>query len=132
MGNIYYKVWVDAIVWEKAKNGNRRDWRFYTLIPISLCQSINILTIGFWCHIPIFIPIHFFAFKPLNGFSSFAVSLLIPFIIFNYLLIIYNDRYESLIEKYKYSNGKLYLWYFILSMAAFIVPIFVGIIFTKR
>jgi len=132
MENIYYKVWVDAIVWEKATNGERRNWKFYTLIPISLCQSINILTIGFWCHIPIFIPIRFFPIKPLNGFSSFAISLLIPFIILNYLFIIYNDRYESLIEKYKYSNGKLYLWYFILSMTAFILPIFVGIIFTKR
>ena len=131
MGNIYYKVWVDAIVWEKAKNGQRRNWKFWTLIPISLCQSINLLTICFWCHIPIFIPIHFFPIKPLNGFSSFAISLLIPFIILNYLLIIYNDRYESLIEKYKYASGKLYLWYFILSMAAFILPIFIGIAFTK-
>jgi len=51
MENIYYKIWVDAIVWEKATNGKRRNWKPYTFIPISLCQGLNVLTICFWCHI---------------------------------------------------------------------------------
>jgi len=128
MENIYYKVWVDAIVWEKATNGKRRNWKFYTLFPISLCQGINLLTICFWLHIPIFINIQFFSVKPLNSLLSSSISLLFPFMILNYFIIIYNQRYENLITKYKYHNGKLYLWYFLSSVSAFIIPIIIGMI----
>jgi hypothetical protein len=127
MLNIYYKIWVDAIVWEKATNGKRRNWKVFTLLPISLCEGINLLTLCFWLHIPIFIDIKLFSFKPLNGFLSFFISLLFPFLILNYFLIVYNNRYESLIERYKYHNGKLYLWYFLSSVGAFIIPIIIGI-----
>jgi hypothetical protein len=132
MGNIYYKIWVDAIVWEKATNGERRNWKIYTLIPISLCQGINLLTICFWFHIPIFIDIQLFSIKPLNSFMSFALSLLVPFIILNYFIIIYKERYEGLINEYKYHNGKLYLWYFLFSIACFVIPIIIAIIFARR
>jgi hypothetical protein len=128
MENIYYKIWVDAIVWEKATNGKRRNWKVYTLIPISLCQGLNLLTICFWFHIPIFININLFAIKPLNGFLSYSISLLIPFIILNYFIIIYKHRYENLIENYKYHNGKLYLWYFLFSIGGFIIPIVIAMI----
>lgn len=129
MENIYYKIWVDAIVWEKATNGERRNWRPYTLIPISLCQGLNLGTICFWLHIPIFFNIHLFSIKPINGFLSYSVTLLMPFIILNYFLIFYNQRYKNLIEKYKYYNGKLYLWYFLFSIGVFILPIIIGSIF---
>jgi len=131
MENIYYKIWVDAIVWEKATNGERRNWKFFTLIPISLCQGINLFTICFWTHTAIFLNVQLFSFKPLNGFLSYSISFLIPFIILNYFIIIYNQRYESLINKYKYHNGKLYLWYFLLSIGAFIIPIIIGMILGK-
>jgi hypothetical protein len=131
MRNIYYKIWVDAIVWEKSTNGDRRNWKVYTLIPISLCQGLNLGTICFWCHIPIFINVNIFSIKPLNGFLSYSISLLIPFLILNYFIIIYNHRYESLIIKYKYHNGKLYLWYFLLSVGAFIIPIIISMIWVR-
>jgi len=127
MRNIYYEIWVDAIIWEKNTNGKRRNWKPYTLIPISLFQGINILTICFWCHIPLFINIHIF--KPIDGFLSYSISGLIPFITLNYFIIFYKQRYEILIEKYKYHNGKLYLWYFLFSIGGFIIPIVVGKIF---
>lgn len=131
MENIYYKIWVDAITWEKSTNGERRNWKLYTLIPISLCQGINLLTICFWFHIPIFIHIKLFSITPLNGFLSYSISLLIPFLILNYFIIIYNDRYESLIGKYKYSSGKFYLWYFLLSIGAFIIPIIIAMLLAR-
>lgn len=131
MENIYYKIWVDAIVWEKATNGKRRNWKFYTLIPISLCQGINLLTICFWFHVPIFFNIHLFSIKSLNSFLSYSISLLFPFMILNYFIIIYNKRYESLITEYKYHNGKLYLWYFLLSVGAFIIPIIIAMILVR-
>ena len=131
MENIYYKLWVDAIVWEKATNGERRNWKPYTLIPISLCQGLNLLTVCFWCHIPVFINMNIVSIKPINGFLSYSISLLMPFIILNYFLIVYNEKYESLIMKYKYYNGKLYLWYFLCSIGAFITPIIIGMILSR-
>lgn len=128
MGNIYYKIWVDAIVWEKAANGKRRNWKFFTLILISLCQGINLLTVCFWFRLLLFLNIQLFSIKPLNGFLSYSITLLFPFIIFNYFIIIYNNRYESLLIKYKYHNGKLYLWYFLSSIGVFIIPIIIGMI----
>jgi hypothetical protein len=128
MENIYYKIWVDAIVWEKATNGERRNWKLYTLIPISFCQGLNLLTICFWFGIPIFINIQLFSIKLPNSLLSYSISLLFPFIILNYFIIIYNQRYENLITKYKYHNGKLYLWYFLLSVGVFIIPVMIGTI----
>ena len=48
MSNIYYKIWVDAIVSQKTKYGKIRDWRVYTLLPISVLQEINLFTLAFW------------------------------------------------------------------------------------
>jgi len=135
MFSIYYKIWVDAIVFEQTKNGERRNWKIFTLFPISMFQGINLLTIFFAAsalthkNIPIFIDVSIFNIKPLNSFLSFSITLFFPFIILNYFLIIYNDRYKRLIEKYKYHNGRLYLGYFLFSAGIFIIPIFMGIIF---
>jgi len=135
--NIYYEIWVDAIVWEKSTNGQRRNWKAFTLIPLSLCQGINLLTLAFWIapltknSFSIFIDFTVFNSKILNSFLSYAVTLLIPFLFFNYFLVLYRDRYESLVKKYKYHKGKLYLWYFLLSIGVFIIPIIIGMILGK-
>ncbi len=134
MLSIYYKIWVDAIVFEQTKNGERRNWRIYTLFPISMLQGINMLTIFFVVSaltnkkIPLFFDVAIFSVKPLNSFFSFAITLFFPFIILNYFLIIYNDKYEGLIERYKDYNGKLYLKYFLFSVGIFIIPIIIGIV----
>lgn len=52
----------------------------------------------------------------LDVFSSFFILYLLPMLIINYFLIFYNGRYEKLIQKYPYRNGKLFGVYFALSM----------------
>ncbi|MDB4923933.1 MAG: hypothetical protein JWQ54_5916 [Mucilaginibacter sp.] len=131
MFNIYYKIWVDAIVFEQTKNGQRRNWKTFTLLPVSVIQGINLLTILFWTRalthakIPLFFDINIFNTKGLNTLIP-ALLFFMPFIVLNYLLIIYNQRYENLIAKYKYYNGKLYLGYFLFSTGVFILPIIMG------
>lgn len=137
MLSIYYKIWVDAIVFERTKNGDRRNWKIYTLVPISLFQGLNLLTIILFIesitkkNIPIFYDVTFFNVKLINSFLSFSITLFWPFVILNYFSVIYNDRYENLIEKYKYHNGRLYIGYFLFTIGIFIVPIFIAIIFGK-
>lgn len=131
MFNIYYKIWVDAIVFEQAKNGQRRNWKTFTLLPLSVIQGINLLTILFWISalthwkIPLFFDLTIFKTKGLNTLIP-ALLFFMPFIVLNYLLIIYNQRYENLITKYKCYNGKLYLGYFLFSTGIFILPIIIG------
>ena len=42
---IYYRIWVDAIVFEKTKNRDIGNWKFFTILPLSLLHGINALTI---------------------------------------------------------------------------------------
>jgi hypothetical protein len=131
MGNLYYKIWVDAIVYEKTKHGHLRNWKPYTLIPISVLQGVNLLTIFFWLStfnlkIDIFLDFDLFPGILIDGFLSGFVTLFLPFILLNWLLIFRGKKFESLIKKYEYKKGKLYLIYFLTSIVVFILPIIIG------
>jgi hypothetical protein len=128
MLRLYYKIWVDAIVLEQSKKTQRKNWKLYSLIPISLLQGVNLFTIFFWMKIlvnknlPLFFPVSIFSAKPLNSFISILITLFIPFVILNYLLIFNNDRYEDLLKRYEPQGGKLYRWYTLISIGILIIP----------
>lgn len=131
MKNLYYEIWVDAIVFEKTKHGHLRNWKPFTLIPISILQGINLLTIFFWLvtfdiKLNIFFDFNLFPGEMLNGFLSGFITLFLPFIILNYFLIFKGRKYDVLIEKYKYRKGKYYLIYFLATILIFIMPIIIG------
>lgn len=131
MKNFYYKIWVDAIVYEKTKYGHMRNWKTYTLIPISVLQGVNLLTIFFWLStfnlkIDIFLDFDLFPGKMIDGFLSGFITLFLPFILLNWLIIFRGERYENLIKKYDYKKGKLYLIYFLTTIGVFILPIIIG------
>lgn len=131
MKNLYYKIWVDAIVYEKTNNGQLRNWKSFTIIPISILQGINMLTVFIWLtaidiKVDIFLEFDLFRGKMIDGFLSGALTLFIPFLLLNYLLIFRGSKYIDLIEKYEYKKGKLYLLYFLFSIGIFIVPIIIG------
>lgn len=130
MKNLYYEIWVDAIVYEKTKHGHLRNWKPYTLIPISVLQGFNLLTVFFWLStfnlkIDIFFDFDIFPGKMIDGFLSGFLSLFLPFILINYVLIFREKKYDTLIEKYEYRKGKLYLIYFLTTIGLFILPIII-------
>jgi len=45
MLELYYKVWVDAIKYEKTKHSHLRDWKYVTLVYMSLLQGLNFGTL---------------------------------------------------------------------------------------
>ena len=128
MLQLYYKIWVDAIVAEQSKKVEQRNWKLYTLIPISILQGINLLTLFYWMkvlvnhNLPIFLPVSIFNARPLNGFVSIVITFIAPFVILNYLLIFNNDRYAGLLKKYKPEGGKLYRKYVLISLGLLIIP----------
>lgn len=135
MLNLYYKIWADAILFEKSKRGKDVNWKTITLIAISILQGLNLLVILFllrWFshrQIPVLIPVHIFNMSALNSACAIILVFFIPFVIFNYLLIYNNNQYLDLVKKYPDHKGKLYRNYFLFSLGVIIVPVIFKLVF---
>lgn len=135
--NIYYRIWADAIVFERTKHGHMRNWKVFTLIPISLVQGLNLLAIfiliGFLTgnFANLFFEIDIFPGSMLDSFVSGSITMILPFLLLNYILVFWNKRYEKIIENYPFKNGKLYLLYFLISIGLFLGPLIIGLIIGK-
>jgi len=66
-----------------------------------------------------------------NNVLSYLILFILPCALMNYLLIFRNDRYEKLLNKYPYYNGKLFISYFLISMFLPIILMWAGIVFSK-
>lgn len=134
MLTIYDRIWADAIAHERNKKRKESAWKLFTLISISMLQGLNLLALLFifrWLthgKMPILLPVHIFNKAALNSFCSIFLVFFIPFVILNYLLIFYNNRYELLLKQYS-GNGKLYRNYFIFSVGIIAVPVVLKFIF---
>ncbi|MEN0052781.1 MAG: hypothetical protein AAGC65_03895 [Mucilaginibacter sp.] len=135
MLSIYYKIWVDAIAAEKNKKGDEGNWKAFTIIPMSILQGINLLTFLFLLRIitrgdvPIVLSFNLFRERALNTFIAGALTFFIPFVIINYLLVFYNERYQLLIKTYNDSQGKLYRNYFLITIGVIVVPLLLKLVF---
>jgi TRAP-type mannitol/chloroaromatic compound transport system permease small subunit len=135
MLGMYYKIWVDAIAAEKAKKGEEGSWKAFTIIPMSILQGINLLTFLFLLRIithgavPIVLSLNIFRERALNTFVAGALTFFIPFVIINYLLVFYNERYKLLMKEYSNNEGKLYRNYFLISVGIIIIPLLLKLIF---
>ena len=119
--DVYYKIWVDGIVRLRSRPQNKGMWKFYAMTFISMAMAINILLFmvilqqyilkrWFWNF-----DVKAFGSSRLNDFASFFVLFLLIPLVINYLLIFRNNRYEQLINRYKYYNGKLCATYLMIS-----------------
>ncbi|WP_428330977.1 hypothetical protein [Mucilaginibacter sp.] len=135
MFKIYYRVWADAIVAEQAKKVEKRNWKLYTLIPMSIVMGINLLTFFYWMkvlvnrNLPLFIGVNIFNAKPINSFISVVCTFIIPFIILNYLIVFNNDIYNYILHTYHAEGGKLYRKYVLYSLGLCIIPVLIKVMF---
>jgi hypothetical protein len=135
MLSTYYKIWVDAIVLERSKKGEQGSWKAFTIIPISLLQGVNLLTVIFLIRIithkgiPVVLSFDIFRERAINTFLAGALTFFIPFVILNYLLVFYNERYQYLLKVYHDSKGKLYRNYFLWSVGIIVIPLVLKLIF---
>src|SRR5689334_3140732 len=109
---LYYLIWVDLIIRAKSRPDNESNWPVMTMIFMTAAMGLDfaflmtilehyILKYNFYeLHIPS-IP------KGIADPLSFAILFGGPPLVLNYLLIFRNRRYEKLIEKYEYHDGKL-------------------------
>lgn len=139
--NIYEQIIADGIRFEKAKHGHYRNWKPNILLGFTAINAFNFFTIILWSNFlldkitgksyPVFVDIEIFPWDTLDTLLSGLITLFIPFVTLNYFLIFYNKRYEKILEKYEYKNGKWYQIYIIASILIAIVPGFLVSILSK-
>lgn len=134
MKNLYYQIWADAIVYEKTNFGHMRNWKVYTLLPISFFQGINLWTIimgliTFNVKVDAFFDFDVFPGTMFDKFLSVFITLFLPFLILNYLLIFRNKQYEKIITKYEYKKGRFYILYLIISGCIILLPLIIAVSF---
>lgn len=134
MLNIYYRIWVDCIQRAKMQSGNKESWQTITFFFMTLSMSANFVLIMTFLERSVFKRYFYkidFSFLPtrLNNLLAYLFLFILPCVIVNYLLIFRKKRYQKLINKYPYYNGKLFITYFSISLLLPILLLWVGIIF---
>ena len=116
--NIYYEIWTDCITKARSLPKNKSDWKLYTLLFMSMAMALNLVFILFiLAEIKItykifIIPVDIFPGTKIDAFISFFISYLLPFLIINYYFVFFKEKYKTILLKYKFRNGKLFLSYF--------------------
>jgi len=134
--SLYYKIWVDGITRIRSLPKNKENWQLKIMSVMSIAMTFNfalfmailqrnVLNFYFYKLELTFLP------ERESNAVSFIILFLVPCIVINYLLIFRKKRYEKLLEKYPYQNGKLFVIYFLISMFLPIILIWIGIIYTK-
>lgn len=132
MIGIYYRIWVDVIQKAKSRPENQGNWSMGTMMLMTISMTMNLLLLltilqrhvlgSFFYKIELsFLP------KSLNNAVTFVVLFVLPCVLINYVLIFYKRRYEKLLKKYPYRNGRLFLTYFLISMLLPLALLIIGV-----
>ncbi len=131
----YYILFIDTIYKMKSDSWKRDSFLFYTNLYISFAMGFNLFMLSFILHDlniikieSIEISLNITGIYYIDSFLSYAVIYLFPFLILNYFLIIQKDKYKEIIVKYRNYNGKLFTWYFVISLIAFPLFFIIGAI----
>ncbi len=131
---LYYRIWVDCIKRGKLQSANSQNWQVGSMIFMTMAMAFNFVLIITVLEKYVF-KIYFYRinllFFPtyLNNVLTYLVLFIMPCFVVNYLLVFRNRRYEDLIKKYPYYNGRLFLIYFVISMMLPILLLWAAIIF---
>ena len=124
---LYYRIWVDCITKATSIPANKDNWKFLTMVFMTIAMALDIALILSIVQLHIIghtfydIKFNIFPGEKLNSALSFlSLFFLIPLIL-NYLLIFRNSRYEMLLKKYKSGNGNLFSIFFFGSMLASVI-----------
>jgi len=134
--NIYYKIWVDCIGRTKSVEESKHKWKGNSMFIMTTTMTFNFAfllamverhIISHFYYIEIdFLP------QTLNSILTIGILFVLPIYIINYLLIFRKKRYEKLIEKYPYKNGKLIIPYSIISIMLPVVLVLVFVFFIQE
>jgi len=129
MKNIYYNFWVKVIINAKKNKSEGEVWKFPLFVVITAINSLNLFVLNLCLrilNIDIFSRMNFFNITPgtiMNNVMIFILEYSLPFILLNYFLIFYKNRYVILIEKYPPDNSKFPVIYVIISIVSCFVSL---------
>ena len=129
MRNIYYNFWVKVILNAKKNKSEGEVWKFPLFVVITAINSLNLVVLDLCLrilNIDIFSCLNFFNITPgtiMNNLIIFILEYSLPFILLNYFLIFYKNRYVILIEKYPPDNTKFSIIYVIISLVSYFVSL---------
>lgn len=129
--SLYYKIWIDAIVKIKRSSIRREDWKWLVQVYMAIAMALNLMFLFAVLQRNILhntfydLDINLFSSRILNNLISGFILFFSPPLIINYLLIFKNNKYLSLIEKYKREKGNSFFLYFFTSL---FVPLLVLVI----
>lgn len=135
MISLYYKIWADALIQARSKKGQENGWQLMLITAMSVLQGINFLAVLLLLRLIsggqylILFPVHIFDISGFNTGVSVLITYFLPFVIINYLLVFYNNRYEKIAETYGDGHGKLYRQYALISLGIIVVPLLFKLIF---
>jgi len=115
--NLYYMIWVDGIKRMQSVPSNYGQWKLQSMMYMSIAMALNIGMILSIIQLHILgyvfydIKLHVFSLEKLNSALSFFLMYMAAPLVLNYFLIYRKNRYQILLEKYKYYDGKLALSY---------------------
>jgi hypothetical protein len=134
MLGIYYRIWVDCIKREKSQPANKQNWAAVSMILMSISMAFNLALImivlqqyalGYF-----FYTINMdFLPRQVNYLFNFIILFVAPCVGLNYVLIFRNKRYEKLLNKYPYYNGKLFVIYLAISLFVPVILLWIKVIF---
>lgn len=134
---LYYRIWVDYITRLRSREENKNNWQLKSMIFMSIAMTFNFVLFMVLLQRQI-LGYYFYEINIsfLSGHMNYILTMLIlfilPCVILNYLLIFKGKRYEKLLDKYPYNNGKLFVAYFSISMFLPIILMWIGILFFKQ
>ncbi len=119
----------------KSREANKTDWKLKSMASMSIAMTFNLILIMVILQKNVFGYFYEINLRFLSGHENYILTMLIlylmPIILLNYFLIFLRNKYERLIEKYPYKNGKLFLIYFLISMFLPIVLLWGGILLAR-
>jgi len=133
---LYYRIWVDFIIRLRMREVNKNDWKLKSMIFMSIAMTFNLVLLMSILQKNIFSYYFYELNVPFlsnyeNNIITILVLFILPCVIINYLLIFRSNRYEKLLEKYTYCNGKLFVTYFSISIFLPIILMWISIFLSK-
>ena len=119
---IYYRIWVDCITRLKSRETNKDNWEAKSMVIMSTAMVFNLVLLMLILQNQI-LGYYFYELTVsfLSSYENYILTMLVlyilPCVVVNYLLIFRGKRYEKLLEKYPYNNGKLILIYMLTSLS---------------
>ncbi|MGV9002959.1 MAG: hypothetical protein ACOH1G_02820 [Flavobacterium sp.] len=130
MREVYYLIWSDAILTAQHKNKFSEQWKIL-IYMFAVFQGLNfasiIILIKYLFNIQskINFTLNILPGTILDNTIPGLITFIVPFVLINYFLIVYKDRYKKIIPNYKSHKGKFAISYIIISTAIFFIPIFI-------